>query len=194
MPKPAPLEIRRARKDDVPFVLRMWSFILGDLVKGHPYFRPSWRATNGIGPHMRSLLDDEATLVLVALRGSRRVGFLNASIGHRPLGPKNDLIGLVENVYVEPSLRGLGISNALFSHALRWLESKKVGMVEAVCEANNNRAIGFFGKFGFDLLTLTLVRPLRRAEDRRATDPQAGNAHRRGSPRTARRGTARAAR
>ncbi len=194
MPKTVPIEIRRARKEDVPFVLRMWSFILGDLVKGHPYFRPSWRATNGIGPHMRSLLDDDATLILVAARGTRRVGFLNASVGHRPFGPKADLIGLVENIYVDPGLRGHGVSKSLFNHALRWLEGKKVGMVEAVCEADNDRAIGFFGKFGFDLLTLTLVRPLRKAQDRRATDPQAGFARRPGSPRRARRGTARAAR
>lgn len=177
------LEVRRARKEDVPFVLRMWSFILGDLVKGHPHFRPSWRATTGIAPHMRRLLEDDETLVLVAVRRGRRVGFLNASVTRRPVGPKDERIGLVENIYIEPGLRGSGAADALLSHAMKWLEGKSVRMVEAVCEANNNRAIGFFGKFGFDLLTLALVRPLRARGGRRATD-------RRGSRRTPRRGTA----
>lgn len=187
MPSANHLEIRKARKEDVPFVLRMWSFILGDLVKGHPHFRPSFRATSEIASHMVRLLDDPDTLVLVAMRGSRRVGFLNASVGRGHAAARDERIGLVENIYVEPALRGSGAADALLGQAMRWLEEKDVRMVEAVCEANNNRAIGFFGKFGFDLLTLALVRPLRAHPDRRATD-------RRGSHRTPRPGRARRAR
>ncbi|GEM_PF-6415342 len=187
MPSANHVEIRRARKDDIPFVLRMWSFILGDLVKGHPHFRPSFRATSGIAPHMMRLLDDEDTLVLVAVRGSRRVGFLNASVGRGHAAAREERIGLVENIYVEPGIRGSGSADALLGQAMRWLEGKNVRMVEAVCEANNNRAIGFFGKFGFDLLTLALVRPLRARVERRATD-------RRGSRRTPRQGKAKPAR
>ncbi len=183
MPSTNHVEIRRARKEDIPFVLRMWSFILGDLVKGHPHFRPSFRPTSGIASHMLRLLDDEDTLVLIATRGTRRVGFLNASVGRGHAAAQDQRIGLVENIYVEPGLRGSGAADSLLGQAMRWLEGRDVRMVEAVCEANNNRAIGFFGKFGFDLLTLALVRPLRARQERRASD-------RRGSRRTRRPDTA----
>lgn len=176
MPTLNHVEIRKARKEDIPYLCRMWSFILGNLAKGHPHFRPSFRPTTGIASHMMRLIGDEDTLVLVAVRGGRRVGFLNASVGRGHAAAREERIGLVENIYVEPSLRGSGAADALLGQAMRWLEEKNVRMVEAVCEANNNRAIGFFGKFGFDLLTLSLIRPLRARSDRRAT-------HRRGAHR-----------
>lgn len=149
--------IRRATLRDLDYIQQRWKLLVGDLMSNHVHFRLSRHAPELARQRLLTQLDDPDARILLAQRGTKRVGFLQASIlGRNPMFPKEE-VGLIENMFVEPGLRRARIGTDLLQHAVAWFRSRKVRAVEAVTSGTNPDATTFFGSHGFDILSVTLL-------------------------------------
>jgi len=97
----------------------------------------------------RALRDDFNHRVLVARYRNKLIGYIIAAIA-----PPNPFLrykrtGIIEDFYVEPGFRGIGIGRMIFSQAVAWLTRKRVDYVTVLVNARNVLALKAWKSFGF---------------------------------------------
>ncbi len=114
---------------------------------------PVWRTSPGAEDHLRVHLTDLFTTRLamsyVAGEGEEIVGFITGSITQRPpvILPHRD--GLVDNAYVIPRWRGLGIGTRLCRMMLDWFAEQGVEEVRIHYQVSNRKGVKFWERLGF---------------------------------------------
>lgn len=115
-----------------------------------------WPLQEGAG-YFRAILDDEKALCLLADIDGAVAGFLVARI--RAAGPIRPVAcANLTNIYVRPALRSRGVGNALMSGFFDWLRSSGLSGATVTVYAANDRAVQFYGRYGFTARTVTLER------------------------------------
>jgi ribosomal protein S18 acetylase RimI-like enzyme len=94
----------------------------------------------------RQLISDPNQLVVVASHHGSLVGFVAVSRG---LFTRNRHAGSLM-IGVLPDYQGKGIAAALMQRALSWAESRQITRIELGVMENNDRAIRFYERFGFE--------------------------------------------
>jgi ribosomal protein S18 acetylase RimI-like enzyme len=96
-------------------------------------------------PHMRS----EDGLVLVALDGTRAVGFCISEVRRIIPGLKRPPYGYIDTIAVTAEYRRKGIGEKLYAETTKWLQSKEIGRLELGTDARNVAGNSFWRKMGF---------------------------------------------
>jgi ribosomal protein S18 acetylase RimI-like enzyme len=106
----------------------------------------------------RAMLDRRpaALLVRLALADESAVGYCVAALG-------TDGIGEIDSIYVASAHRSRGLGESLLRHALRWLDAQGAASVTVAVVPGNDRALAWYGRFGFAPRLTTLTRPADRA-------------------------------
>ncbi|WP_055668639.1 GNAT family N-acetyltransferase [Desnuesiella massiliensis] len=73
----------------------------------------------------------------------------NIDIGYCISTVDNKNVGEIDSLYVEPEYRKLGIGDALMNQGLAWLEHNKVSTITIGVASGNEKAFGFYEKYGF---------------------------------------------
>ena len=68
--------------------------------------------------------------------------------------------GVIENVYVAPTVRDEGVGSALLAHAEQELESAGVDVVSITAMADNDEAIDWYRDRGYEPHRVVMERPL----------------------------------
>jgi ribosomal-protein-alanine N-acetyltransferase len=84
-------------------------------------------------------------LFLVALGGTKVVGYAITCLCAAKTGIRAELVSLA----VHPSVRGKGAAPALMDSILRRLKLRRVSRFGLTVKVMNDRAIGFYKKYGF---------------------------------------------
>lgn len=134
------IRIRRARRDDAPALLRL----IRALAKFEKLPPPDAQAEarlirDGWGPRPRF----EAWL---AEANGEAVGYAILYFTYSTFLAKPTLY--LEDIFVLPSARGLGIGSALFGHARRLAAARGCGRMEWCCLDWNTQAQAFYEKAG----------------------------------------------
>lgn len=95
---------------------------------------------------LKAAVDDPATRVWVGTIDDFVIGYLVASIDDLADGRR---LGLVEDVYVEPGGREVGVGEAMMDHALAWFRSEGCFGADAAALPGMRTTKNFFETFGF---------------------------------------------
>ena len=100
-------------------------------------------------PSLGSQLDEDGSIVLIAERQNRIIGYVYAAV--EPLSSKDlsDECGFIHDLLVDDAARGSGIGEALLDRALEWLREQGMPRVVLGTAAQNDRAKRLFERRGF---------------------------------------------
>jgi L-amino acid N-acyltransferase YncA len=152
--------IRKAQETDCGALLELYRDLYGTLNGlGLPFdLQPEELA--GILPVM---LKAKLCCIGVAEEEGRILGFVSAGINRmdRKLQYTDQvLLGIINDIYVSPALRGKGVSAELLGFAEEWLRQNEVKLVECCVIMENRPSDAFFKKNGYRDLSRVLYKTL----------------------------------
>ncbi|HZF57750.1 MAG TPA: GNAT family N-acetyltransferase [Rubrobacter sp.] len=141
--------IRPGRRDDAAEAARLWM----QSAEEHTAHDPVYATAAGAEKTMRRFLADLASsghsFLFVALAGGRTVGFISGELreGSPTFLPKT--WASVDDVFVEPDHRNLGMGRALLRSVEAWAKERGASGVSLQVAAANARARKFYEELGF---------------------------------------------
>jgi len=103
----------------------------------------------GYRRYFESQLGDSHTILLVATRNERRVGYAYARLEPRDWNALLDAHGALHDIYVEPEARRAGIATALLDEVKRRLSAAGAPRVVLSTAVQNEAAQRLFERHGF---------------------------------------------
>lgn len=95
---------------------------------------------------------------LIAVQHDIPLGFIH--IREHQDGISGEACGTVPLLAVSPSAQGLGVGQLLIKAAEEWAKEQAYRLLHLEVFANNNKALGFYQKQGFEPETLHMIKPL----------------------------------
>lgn len=109
---------------------------------------------------LAAALDDPTRAVLVGTIDDVVVGY---AIVRREVLRDGGVLGAVDDLYVEPDARGVGVGEALMDEVLAWCRRNRCEGVDAVALPGNRATKNFFERFGLVARAIVVHRDLRPA-------------------------------
>jgi GNAT superfamily N-acetyltransferase len=141
--------VRSGRREDAPEAARLWM----QSAKEHTAHDPIYDTAPGAERVMRRFLADLAgsnhSFLFVAECAGRTVGFLSGELreGSPAFRPKT--WASVDDVFVEPDHRNLGVGRALLESVKAWATEKGADGISLQVAAANERGRKFYEELGF---------------------------------------------
>jgi GNAT superfamily N-acetyltransferase len=145
---------------------------VGDIDAAWPEIEPLLRDLNDHGDfHDQSLLPDWAArqrqrlvtgdggIVLLARRGDRAVGLMNARRLHNPALREEDY-GYVDFAFVSPDVRSRAVGSALVERIEAWAAERGLRQVQLTVIAANTGGVRFWDRAGFEVRTYGMCKTL----------------------------------
>lgn len=142
-------EIRPGKRDDAAEAARLWMLSAEE----HTTYDRVYATTPGAERTMRRFLADLASgshsFLFVAVSGGRTIGFVSGELreGSPTFHPKT--WASVDDVFVEPEYRSLGVGRALLEKVKEWAKEKGADGVSLQVAAANERGRKFYKDLGF---------------------------------------------
>lgn len=113
------------------------------------FLEPNPADAAGYARFLQSQLDHDGSIVLVAERRDRVVGYVYAAV--EPLSWKDlrDECGYIHDLLVTDAARGRGAGEALLDAAIEWLQQRGMPRVVLGTAAQNEHARRLFTRRGF---------------------------------------------
>ena len=150
--------VRRGRRGDADAAARLWV----QSAEEHTFYDAVYATAPDAEKVMRRFLADLSgsshSCLFVAERESEVIGFLSGELreGSPAFRPKT--WAAVEDVYVAPEHRSLGIGRALFEACQEWARDKGANGVSLQVAAGNTRARKFYEGLGFHEVSVYQVK------------------------------------
>jgi GNAT superfamily N-acetyltransferase len=144
---------RLARHSDLALLANLWQRAVDDLAgqRGGTVLASDLTRSDLSGS-LDSYLVDPGRLVAVGTIDGTPVGIIEACL--RPTG--DELIAVVELIYVEPEGRQVGVGEAMMGHTVRWARSQGCTSLDAPALPGSRSAKAFFEGHGFQARLLTM--------------------------------------
>jgi len=148
------LEIRKARKGDVPVLLDFLAKLALHVAGSAPQTLKKKERKRLQEVLTAALLDDDKLLVVADLPGSGVVGmgyiYIWRSQGiWEQAGDHEFKSGIIDDIWVEPEYRQMGIFNALFSELIAFAEQREVQELILEYAISNKEAEATWTRLGF---------------------------------------------
>jgi GNAT superfamily N-acetyltransferase len=125
--------------------------------KGGPvWYRRERRQGDPTAEMAAALADDDHEVAAGTLDGAV-VGY--GLVRVEPLAD-GGLLGVIEDIYVEPSARGVGLGEALMDHLLAWCRARGCFGVDSLALPGDRETKNFFESFGLVARAIVVHRPL----------------------------------
>lgn len=141
--------VRPGRRDDAAGAARLWV----QSAEEHTRYDSIYATASGAERIMRRFLADLSSsshsCLFVAERDGEVIGFLSGELreGSPAFQPKT--WAAIEDIYVAPDHRSLGVGHALFEECQKWARKKGVDGVSLQVASGNARARKFYEELGF---------------------------------------------
>lgn len=148
-PNEAGFSVRPGKRDDAAEAARLWIMSAEE----HTLYDYVYTAAADAEKTMRRFLADLSTnsysCLFVAERDGEMIGFLSGELREGSPAFKPKTWAAVEDVYVVPDHRSLGVGRALFEECLKWARKKGADGVSLQVATGNARARKFYEELGF---------------------------------------------
>lgn len=141
--------IRRGRRDDAAEAARLWMQSAEEHTAHDAIYSTSKEAEKMMRRFLADLTNSSHSFLFVALCEERMIGFISGELreGSPTFGTKT--WAAVDDVYVTPDHRSLGVGRALLDHCKSWARDKGADGVSLQVAAANERARKFYKELGF---------------------------------------------
>lgn len=141
--------VRPGRRDDAADAARLWV----QSAEEHTLYDRVYVTVPEAEKIMRRFLADLSSsshsCLFIAERDGETIGFLSGELRQGSLAFKPKTWAAVEDVYVSPDHRSLGVGHALFEACQKWAREKGADGVSLQVAAGNTRARKFYEELGF---------------------------------------------
>ncbi|WP_208028566.1 GNAT family N-acetyltransferase [Rhabdothermincola sediminis] len=110
-----------------------------------------------VDDQLAAALADADHEVLVGMIDGTTVGY---AVAHTERLRDGRLLGVVDDVYVEPDARGVGVGEALMDRLLEWATERGCSGLDAMVLPGNRAAKNFFERFGLTARAIVVHRSL----------------------------------
>ena len=156
---------REATAADLPGLVEYWRKAVADLdgQRGGALLAGSLISPGALEDDLRAALADDDRLLVVGATHGADVGLASAYVDRMRREP----IGVVDIVFVEPSVRQVGVGEAMLDLVVAWCEARGCVGVDAPALPGNRAAKAFFEGHGFVARLLVMHHPIGPAADHR---------------------------
>ena len=143
------MQITVAQDSHVPGIVEVWeefSLFHEDIDPRYPVVD---NVRSGYEEHLRNLMADADTLVLVALDNRKVVGLCIAQVKNSSPAFKRERFGFIDELAVKAEYRRRGIGTRILGKILDWFKSRNIDMIELDVAAANPVGYPFWEKHGF---------------------------------------------
>ena len=141
--------IRPGRREDAAEAARLWM----QSAREHTAHDPIYATSSGAERVMRRFLTDLAgsnhSFLFVAEYGGRTVGFISGELREGSPTFQAKTWASVDDVFVEPDHRNLGVGRALLECVKEWAKERDADGVSLQVAAANERGRKFYEELGF---------------------------------------------
>lgn len=138
---------RPATTDDLPALVALVGAAVAEKKeqKGGELWARRERREDPMGESLAAALDDDDTVVLVGLIDETVIGFGSARVERLRDG---GLLGVVDEVYVEPGARAIGVGEVLMNELIAWCRARGCFGVDSLALPGDRATKNFFESFG----------------------------------------------
>ena len=150
---PSPEEFRFAvrpgRRDDAADAARLWVQSAEEHTLYDRVYATAPEAEKIMRRFLADLSSSSHSCLFIAERDGEAIGFLSGELREGSPAFKPKTWAAVEDVYVSPDHRSLGVGHALFEACQKWAQEKGADGVSLQVAAANTRARKFYEELGF---------------------------------------------
>jgi ribosomal protein S18 acetylase RimI-like enzyme len=154
------MEIRKALESDCGTLVELYQDLYGTLNGFGLPFELQPEELQGI---LAVMLKSKLCYIAVAIDEGRIAAFVSAGINRMDRKLKHEgqvMIGLINDIYVSPALRGKNVAAELLRLAEGWFKENEIKLVECCVIMENHRSNAFFKKNGYHDLSRVLYKTL----------------------------------
>ena len=150
---------RPAAPDDVDRLADLVAEAVGEQAEGRGGRIWAQREARALPAHesLRAALDDPDHLVLAGTIDETVIAYAVARVERLRTGA---LLGVVEDIYVEPEARAVGVGEALMDRVVDWCRLRGCTGVDALALPGNRHTKNFFERFGLTARAIVVHRRL----------------------------------
>jgi ribosomal protein S18 acetylase RimI-like enzyme len=141
--------VRPGRRDDAAAAARLWVRSAEEHTRYDDVYSTAPDAEKVMRRFLADLSSSAHSCLFVAERNGEVVGFLSGELREGSPAFKPKTWAAVEDIYVAPEHRSLGIGHALFGECQEWARQKGADGVSLQVAAGNIRARKFYESLGF---------------------------------------------
>ncbi len=143
------MEIVLAEDSHIPRIVEVWE----EFARFHEDMDPRYpmvdNARFGYEEHLKNLMAEADTLVLVALDNGKVVGLSIAQVRKSSPAFKRGRFGFIDEMAVKAEYRRRGVGTQILEKILDWFKSRNIDMIELDVAAANQVGYPFWKKHGF---------------------------------------------
>ncbi|HMC05356.1 MAG TPA: GNAT family N-acetyltransferase [Actinomycetota bacterium] len=150
---------RRAHPDDLPRLAELYRAALAHLGagRGGALLAEHHGRPEPVEQHLARTLEDSGRTARVGTLDDQIVGFAS---GRTETLPGGTVLGVVEELFVEPGARGVGVGEALMDALLAWFAERGCAGVDTVALPGDRLSKNFFESSGFKARLIVMHREL----------------------------------
>ncbi len=141
--------IRPGRREDAEAAARLWMQSAEEHTRHDPIYATSPEAERVMRRFLADLAGSGHSFLFVAVIGDQMVGFISGELREGSPAFRPKIWASVDDVYVEPDHRNLGVGRALLESVKSWAQDKGADGVSLQVAAANGRGRKFYEKLGF---------------------------------------------
>ena len=141
--------IRPGRRDDTAAAARLWMHSAEEHAAYDHVYDTSPGAENTMRRFLSEMVRGSNSFLFVAVSGDETVGFISGELREGSPAFRSKTWASVDDVYVLPDHRSLGVGRALVATVSAWAGEKGASGVSLQVAAANERARKFYDELGF---------------------------------------------
>jgi ribosomal protein S18 acetylase RimI-like enzyme len=143
------MHIREAHSDDVEGLVELWIELMDFHRDRDPFFSRSDDAHDRFGEFIKTKMESDEAVVLVAEQDGSLIGFSMAMVRDYPPVFETVRHGFIQDVIVTERARRQGIGKQLYEETLAWIRSQGISRVELEVASSNPVSQAFWYQMGF---------------------------------------------
>ena len=141
--------VRSGRRDDAADAARLWVQSAAEHTAHDPVYATTPDAEKTMRRFLADLTTSSLSFLFVAVLDDETIGFISGDLreGSPTFHPKT--WASVDDVYVTPEYRSLGVGHALLENVRSWAHDKGASGISLQVAAANERGRRFYERLGF---------------------------------------------
>jgi ribosomal protein S18 acetylase RimI-like enzyme len=143
------VKIRRWKRGDLEQIVDLWLELTYHINPTDGFYRIAPDARRKYRGYLNRVFGDRNYGVFVADSNERLVGFVMGRVNQTPSVVIPDMVGYIENIFIEKESRRSGVGRELCHSLFEWFKERRIGHVELFYQIENTEAAAFWKRLGF---------------------------------------------